>query len=56
MVALGGVMLPRMMVDHGAGYLNMELRAIPLRPIWRGLALNIGVLSLAAFGWMMAWG
>ncbi len=42
-VIRGGISLPLLMVQHPNNFIG-EMRAIPLRPLWRGLALDTLIL------------
>jgi hypothetical protein len=41
--------LPNLLADVGLGYMVIEARAIPLRPIWPGLLADISCFAAASF-------
>lgn len=51
----GGVTLPIMGADQGRGYVVAETRALPLRPIWAGIAGNVLFFSLGAYAILLCW-
>ena len=55
-VVRGGVELPTMLVDRGLGNRLGEQRAIPHRPLWIGLLLDVAVWSIAWAGLLIGVG